>query len=41
MTNYCCNSSFDQGPDFTSKAVDLAARELLTVAIPGQGLLLS
>ncbi|KAG6497656.1 hypothetical protein ZIOFF_045560 [Zingiber officinale] len=24
------------GPDFTSKAVDLAARELLAVAIPGQ-----
>ncbi|KAG6501627.1 hypothetical protein ZIOFF_041510 [Zingiber officinale] len=29
------------GPDFTSKAVDLAARELLAVAIPGQAILMN
>ena len=30
---------FDQGADFVNKAVDLAARELVAVATPGQGLL--
>ncbi|RWW32612.1 hypothetical protein GW17_00002695 [Ensete ventricosum] len=30
-------NTFLQGPEFISKAVDLAARELLAVATPGQG----
>ena len=29
--------AFMQSPDFVSKATDLAARELLAVATPGQG----
>lgn len=28
-----------QGPDFASKAVDIAAGELISIATPGQGLL--
>lgn len=32
---------FNQGPDFVNKAVDLAARELVAVATPGQGLVLT
>lgn len=32
-----CVTSLGQGPEFISEAVDVAARELLAVATPGQG----
>lgn len=40
LTEFFLNIIIQQSPDFSAKAVDLAAGELLEIATPGKGFLL-